>query len=476
MTPPPAERGLILLIVLWMMVVLAILGTSYYHLSTLEFLTTKNDLDKFEAELLAESALYLAFADLTEENAEGHTDLSGDWAGAGQLFEEATLGKGFFQIYTDDVNSEEGGTCFGLRDENSKLNINTATKEMLEKLPGMNSARAAAIVDWRDSDSEVTSGGAEEEYYSELSSPYSPRNGEFKTLGELLLVKDITPGRLYGEDANRDGILQTAENDRNKNDPPDNGDGKLDRGLLPYITLYSYVKNVNAGGEKRLNVNTAAAEQLKERLKGKVPDSKIDKFITAREKTKVKEITDLIASSSNSENQSGNSASSGTETEDNRKSAASESSSQSANAETDSTTSEGKLSAEAMLTEDEFKEACDDLTTKDEEIIPGVVNVNTAPKEVLLCLPGITDSLAEAILARRGADEQAFTSTGELISLEGMNLDTFKELFPLVSVRSCVFEARAVGYLSDSKAYASIQAVIDQSGAKPKFLYYRTMR
>lgn len=51
------RNGLILLIVLWVMVVLSILGTSYYHLSTIEFLTNRNDLEKLQAELLAESAL-----------------------------------------------------------------------------------------------------------------------------------------------------------------------------------------------------------------------------------------------------------------------------------------------------------------------------------------------------------------------------------------------------------------------------------
>jgi DNA uptake protein ComE-like DNA-binding protein len=482
MTRQPAQKGLILLIVLWMMVVLAILGTSYYHLSTLEFLTTKNDLDKFEAELLAESALYMAFADLTEESTKGYTDLSGDWAGAGQLYEEATLGKGLFQIYTDDVYSEEGGTCFGLRDENSKLNINTATKEMIQKLPGMNAARAAAIIDWRDADSEVTRGGAEQEYYSELTPPITPRNGPFVTLEELLMVKNITPRRLYGEDANRDGILQTAENDRAKNDPPDNGDGKLDRGLLPYITIYSYEKNVNAKGEKRLNINTATAEQLKERLKGKVPDTKIDHLITAREKKKVESVVDLVADTGKSGSGSEDSSSGNTKRKKGgggkrkNKGNSRGGESESASAGAKSSTSEAELPAEAMLTEDEFKEACDDITTDDSETLPGVVNVNTAPKEVLLCLPGMTDSLAESILARRGADQQAFASTGELISLEGMNLDTFKGLYPLVSVRSNVFEARAVGYLSDSKAYASIQAVIDRSGTTPKFLYYRTLR
>jgi DNA uptake protein ComE-like DNA-binding protein len=40
---------------------------------------------------------------------------------------------------------------------------------MLEFLPGMTPALAAAIVDWRDADSELTMNGAEDETYQRLN-------------------------------------------------------------------------------------------------------------------------------------------------------------------------------------------------------------------------------------------------------------------------------------------------------------------
>ena len=49
---------------------------------------------------------------------------------------------------------------FGLVDEGSKLNLNTATAAMLEALPRMTPQLAAAIIDWRDTDSTVSDNGA----------------------------------------------------------------------------------------------------------------------------------------------------------------------------------------------------------------------------------------------------------------------------------------------------------------------------
>jgi len=59
---------------------------------------------------------------------------------------------------------------FGLVDEASKLNLNTATADMLATLPGMTVEFAAAIIDWRDTDSTPSENGAEDENLSEVES------------------------------------------------------------------------------------------------------------------------------------------------------------------------------------------------------------------------------------------------------------------------------------------------------------------
>ena len=48
---------------------------------------------------------------------------------------------------------------------------------------------------------------------------------------------------VYRADANRNGLLDANENDADAAAPGDNRDGKLDRGLAPFVTVYSQEPN-----------------------------------------------------------------------------------------------------------------------------------------------------------------------------------------------------------------------------------------
>lgn len=82
---------------------------------------------------------------------------------------------------------------YKIADEESKLNINTASKEILERLEGFSPEIASSVIDWRDPDSSSLPGGAEDPYYEGLSpEPYECKDANFEALEELLLVKDMT--------------------------------------------------------------------------------------------------------------------------------------------------------------------------------------------------------------------------------------------------------------------------------------------
>lgn len=58
----------------------------------------------------------------------------------------------------------------------------------------ISSAKASAIVDWIDTDSEPTGeDGAEESYYSGLEPPYRPANRQVASISELKMVKGFSP-------------------------------------------------------------------------------------------------------------------------------------------------------------------------------------------------------------------------------------------------------------------------------------------
>lgn len=72
-------------------------------------------------------------------------------------------------------------------EEESKINLNTATAKVLENLLAGNAEAAAAIQDWRDADGQPRPGGAESDSYPNGLC----RNGPFRSVEEALLVKGI---------------------------------------------------------------------------------------------------------------------------------------------------------------------------------------------------------------------------------------------------------------------------------------------
>jgi DNA uptake protein ComE-like DNA-binding protein len=118
------------------------------------------------------------------------------------------------------------------------LNINTVTKEQLLGLPEMVEEIADAIIDWRDSDDMISGTGVESGYYEGLTYGYMARNAPFRTLREMLLVKDVSDDLFYREDTNLNGRLDYNERDGQDSPPADNGDNVLDVGWAAYLTCY----------------------------------------------------------------------------------------------------------------------------------------------------------------------------------------------------------------------------------------------
>jgi len=204
-----------------------------------------------------------------------------------------------FSIVADDPSDDERYIRFGITDEASKLNLNTATDGQLLKLvetvvTGQEEednldprAIVDAIVDWRDGDSKPTgeAGDTEEAYYRALDKPYRVKNGPFSTVEELLLVKGVTGQVLFGEDFDRNGLLTPNEDDGDKTFPPDNQDGILNRGLFPYLTVMSYDNNTSNDNRPRVFLFGDEAT-LKKDLEQVFPDEpETIKFIVAVTRT-----------------------------------------------------------------------------------------------------------------------------------------------------------------------------------------------
>jgi hypothetical protein len=189
------------------------------------------------------------------------------------LWQGRQIGDCYFWVIRPNPD-DEYTPAYGLMDEGGKIDINYTPEEMLEYLPGleMYPSIAAAIVDWRDMDDEVTvnentgAEGAESNYY-QSNLGYYAKNNPFESLDELRLVAGMTDLKeaeyyLWGADKNHNYTIEQSELSSS-----DTGMNFLTtmRGMMPYVTVYGYQATnppaVTAVTDSLGNVNTATTTQ-----------------------------------------------------------------------------------------------------------------------------------------------------------------------------------------------------------------------
>jgi hypothetical protein len=299
----PHRSGVVLVLVL---VVVALLSLSVYAFSRFMLAERKGQnysLRQRQVRLLAESGVeYLRILLMKEQSVildngglydneagfKGHiiTDGTIPMTGQNAGYSRGIQGEpdpqdiGSFSVISSAMSDDDLLTGeyyrYGLEDESAKANLRWimqteiqqpgAGKSMLMRLPGMTYEIADSILDWLDEDSEPRENGAEDDYYAGLDPPYYTRNGLPDSLDELLLVSGITPKLLYGNDWNRNGLIDLGEPSESSLEEFDVSDGSLNLGLISYLTLDSRESNTTSEGLEKINVNMDDVEELRELL------------------------------------------------------------------------------------------------------------------------------------------------------------------------------------------------------------------
>ena len=100
----------------------------------------------------------------------------------------------------------------------------------------------------------------------------------------------------------------------------------------------------------------------------------------------------------------------------------------------------------------------------------GKVNINTAPKEVLMCLTDKIDaSLAEAVLAFR--KDETFTKVDDLKKVPGIDDALFNLVKPWITVKSWAVSVESQGDCRGAKA--KIKAILVREEERPKVVYWQ---
>jgi DNA uptake protein ComE-like DNA-binding protein len=441
-----ADSGSVLIGVLWCLALLSVVVIGLLHTARMDLVVVKNHGDRIQAHYLAvagiEKAKALLYQDARQRtrNSLSH---SGELFDSPSQFRDVRFGRGQFRVLHRGRPDEGGGVLYGVSDEESRLNVNNASAQELNKLYAITPDVVAAILDWRDEDNVVTPGGAEAEYYTALQPPYLPRNGPLQSIRELLMVRGVQTDLLLARDRQQNGILETGDQV-----PDDIVNDIRDLGWAALLTTDSSVKNVSAAGIDRVNIQSADQSALAA-VKGITPE--IARAIVAyRVQNRLQSIADLLdVTAAPNQNQPGGP---GGGPQANVPTPLPQNGGTPPGAN-------GVPSGPKVIDQTLLMDIADDLTADSASDLSGVINVNSASVEVLECLPGLSRELAQAIISFRQSNG-FLPNIAWLLKVPGMTPEILKQVAPRISTRSETFRILSEGEVTSSGARQRIQEIV----------------
>lgn len=411
------ERGSVLIIVIWVCFGLVALVLYFAQSMSAELRAADNRAVGLAAQAAVEGGARYVTRVLTDFAANGEPPLDTDY-----VAEALPVGEAYVWLLGRDPDIEPTDLpVWGIVDEASKLNLNTATRGMLEALPGMTAELAGAILDWRDANAEVGENGAEDETYARLDPARRAKNGAFETVDELRLVYGATLDVLFGEDPNRNGTLDDNEDDLEVSAPLDDGNGLLFPGVIEYVTVYSVQPNTRSDGSRRLNVaRDATRPRLLRLLQDKFGDTRADEIMTA-----------LAAGPD--------------------------------------PLSVAEFMVRGQLTAAEFAQIRTDISASDSATVKGLVNVNTASEAVLACVPGIGTTHASSLVSYRLAHPDVLDSLAWLTVV--LDPAAIAQAGPYITDQSFQFSADIAAAGRFGRGYARVKFIFDLSKGGPRIVY-----
>jgi general secretion pathway protein K len=211
--PLPASDGVILVALLWILTALSVIALSFAKESFVEVAAAKNAQAMERAYYAARAGMATTIYQLIQKrlntSQSGSAQTGTTQTGTTQTGTSATVDTLDLGVSTGDFG--EASYQVDIQDEGGKININTVPEQQLHNLIeatgiGTNEANIIcdSILDWRDSDTEAKTNGAEDDYYLSLDPSYKAKNANFDTIEELLLVRGVTTDYFYGHSERAD--------------------------------------------------------------------------------------------------------------------------------------------------------------------------------------------------------------------------------------------------------------------------------
>lgn len=519
------RRGSVLVLVLVVVVMLALAAANFSNLMTTELDAVYSSGRDVETRALVDSGAEYAAYLLEHRTEPGLENLQHNPAlfhGIVVAPSEQPLNRGRFTILAPlEQDPESRQVRYGLMDESSKLNVNLVDKLIADEdearftlmgLPGMTEQIADAILDWIDADDNVRANGAELETYESKNPPYGTKNGPIDTLEELLLVDGITPELLFGEDANRNGLLDPNENDGDVSLPIDNADGVLQLGWSAFLSVNSREVNLRYDGRTKIDLNSGLLTDLYDQLDEEFGED-VAKFVIAYRISGPKDLppedteTGTTASSTNEANAEkelnkamqgiftaiGGALSSGSGTVTRGGIDISKGGQNKIKSIWDligsradvtmngqQTTLSSPWEADPGALQGLLPQLMDAVSTTPDPFLEGRININQARREVLLGLPGMSVQMVEAIVAAQTVDgsgdlTQRRSTTGWLFTDQLVDIWGMRALDPYITARGDVYRVQILGFFDGGGPVSRAEVMIDGTQRPPRISQFRDL-
>jgi type II secretory pathway component PulK len=421
------EKASVLIIVLWVCIGLVSIALYFANSMTYELRASDNRVSGLAADQAIEGAArYVGFI-LANLATNGAVPVSTQFS-----CEAVPVGDAkFWLIGRDPTGQNTTEPTFGLIDEGSKLNLNTANTNVLSYLPNMTPDFAQAILDWRGTNGVVSLD------YATLG--YLPKNAPFETVDELRLVYGADISLLAGDDINRNGVLDANEKDTT-------GTGELNSGLFEYTTVWTREPNFHSDGSSLTNVNTHFKSSSE--LRTYLQDAGVSSGVNANG------LYNSIYSSGNTP----------------------------ANPCKSILDFAIRCQREGM-SEADFAKICNDVTTSTNTYFRGRVNVNTAGADVLTALfiglnpnnisEQTASGAAQTLITYRQQNAGNLNSIWWLIDALGNNSPVITALAGgnYVTTKSFQFTADIAAVGQFGRGYRRVKFIFDTSEGTPIILY-----
>jgi len=469
----------------------------------------------------------------TRQRAGGLLDNHQRFRGVLVFADEQTGRHGRFSVVSPQIENDEiTGMRFGAANESARLNLAVlpqwerqhpgAARDALMNLPGMTDSIADAMLDWIDADPDGRQFGAEAGYYAGLRVPYAPRNAAPASLEELMLVRGVTRALLLGADANFNHQLE----------PEEASDARASRGASLFgarltwaslLTVYSAERNLNHQGRPRIDLNDDNLEQLHQQLSEVFDQTWADYIVFYRQfgpdqdrpeentgeptaiagppdaipqaaptpdfsvpgRFEIASVLDLIGGrvrvpeAPEPDRVTDPNDGLALEAEFAPEGDLSPEEAPDPNDQTYQIV-ESPLANDRIAMRRYLPDLLDHATVDRAPVIRGRINVNLAPRAVLLAVPGLDGAIVEQIVAARrsavGRDDPNRRHATWLLTEGLVDLPQMKAVMPYLTTDGDVYRAQIVGFFDEPGPTARAELVLDATRTPPRQVYYKDLR